>query len=430
MRQMGLTVWGMPVTVGNRSTQFASISRRHLLLARRVSLVASAGAIALLVVGSPFTQNKVLADQFTQQIQSLSAQANALSHAIASMNGASSAALGNALASAQAIANTQAKLGQAQTELDRANQNLANTTAQIQTVQSEYTADQSDLGQILKHVYELTDDGSVTAILVDSKSFIDAMDALTSADQVSARVKQLVTQIQGTREQLSQLQKQQIQDQQHANTLVSTLQSLAGQQQGEEIAYRQEASSLKGKAAASRRRRLLQLPPRLGKAPRESSTARFAPSRSVRSLTTIRGDSARGTSHRCATSTGVGTRGNGQPPPRRPGDLRAGRRESGASSSSDQVMATASSGTWRMSSRCRARTASPLTRRTCSVLALSISATSVRCTTSRRSSTRDRLRSAAPPRGQRSGPAAAADYHAGQCWIRSPRSDRGRLQAA
>ncbi len=219
------------------------------MLARRVSLVAAAGAIALLVVGSPFTQNKVLADQFTQQIQSLSAQANALSHAIASLNGASSAALGNALASAQAIADTQAKLGQAQTELDRANQNLANTTAQIQTVQTEYTADQSDLGQILKHVYELTDDGSVTAILVDSKSFIDAMDALTSADQVSARVKQLVTQIQGTREQLSQLQKQQIQDQQHANALVSTLQSLAGQQQGEEIAYRQEASSLKGKAA-------------------------------------------------------------------------------------------------------------------------------------------------------------------------------------
>ena len=157
--------------------------------------------------------------------------------------------MGNALASAQAIANTQAQLAQAQTELDHANQNLANTTVQIQTVQSEYTADQSDLGQILKHVYELTDDGSVTAILVDSKSFIDAMDALTSADQVSARVQQLVSQIHDTRERLSQLQKQQVQDQQHANTLVNTLQSLTGQQQGEEIAYKQEASSLKGKAA-------------------------------------------------------------------------------------------------------------------------------------------------------------------------------------
>jgi surface antigen len=220
-----------------------------LLLARRVSLVASAGAIALLVVGSPFSQGRALADQFTQQIQSLSAQASALSHAIASLSRASSADLGNALASEQAIANTQAKLAQAQLELDQANKSLANTTVQLQVVHSEYTAEQSNLGQILKHVYELTDDGSVTAILVDSKSFMDAMDALTSADHVSARVQQLVTQIQAKRDQLDRLQKQQEQDQVHANTLVASLQALAGQQHGEEVTYRQQASSLKGKAA-------------------------------------------------------------------------------------------------------------------------------------------------------------------------------------
>ena len=219
------------------------------MLARRVSLVASAGAIALLVAGSPFSQGNVLADQFTQQIQALSAQASALSHAIASLSTASSAALGNALASAQAIANTQAQLGQAQLELDQANKNLANTSAQLQIVHSEYTADQADLGQILKHVYELTDDGSVTAILVDSKSFIDAMDALTSADHVSTRVRQLVTQIQGKRDQLDRLQTQQQQDQQHANALVASLQTLAAQQASEELTYRQQASSLKGKAA-------------------------------------------------------------------------------------------------------------------------------------------------------------------------------------
>ena len=219
------------------------------MLARRVSLVASAGAIALLVVGSPFSQGRALADQFTQQIQSLSAQASALSHAIASLSRTSSADLGNALASEQAIANTQAKLAQAQLELDQANKNLANTTVQLQVVHSEYTAEQSNLAQILKHVYELTDDGSVTAILVDSKSFMDAMDALTSADHVSARVQQLVTQIQAKRDQLDGLQKQQEQDQVHANTLVASLQALAGQQHGEEVAYRQQASSLKGKAA-------------------------------------------------------------------------------------------------------------------------------------------------------------------------------------
>ena len=219
------------------------------MLARRVSLVASAGAIALLVVGSPFSQGRALADQFTQQIQSLSAQASALSHAIASLSRASSADLGNALASEQAIANTQAKLAQAQLELDQANKNLANTTVQLQVVHSEYTAEQSNLAQILKHIYELTDDGSVTAILVDSKSFMDAMDALTSADHVSARVQQLVTQIQAKRDQLDGLQKQQEQDQVHANTLVASLQALAGQQHGEEVTYRQQASSLKGKAA-------------------------------------------------------------------------------------------------------------------------------------------------------------------------------------
>jgi surface antigen len=220
-----------------------------LLLARRVSLAASAGAIALLVLGSPLGSDKVvLADQFTQQIQTLSAQASALSHAIASLSTASSTALGNALASDDAIAATQGRLAQAQLELDQANKNLANTSEQLQIVHGEYTADQGDLAQILVHVYELTDDGSVTAILVDSKSFIDAMDALTSADQVSARVQQLVTQIQGKRDQLDALQKQQQRNQQNANTLVDSLQTLSGQEKTEEVAYTQQASSLKGKA--------------------------------------------------------------------------------------------------------------------------------------------------------------------------------------
>ncbi len=219
------------------------------MLARRVSLVATAGAIALLVVGSPFSQGTVHADQFTQQIQALSAQANALSHAIASLRGASSTALGNALASEQAMANTQGQLAKAHLELDQANKNLANTTAQLKIVHVEYATDQVNLAHILVHVYELTDDGSVTAILVDSKSFTDAMDALSSADHVSARVQQLVTQIQGKRDQLDKLQKQQVLDQMHANALVASLQTLSGQQQTEEVAYRQQASSLTGRAA-------------------------------------------------------------------------------------------------------------------------------------------------------------------------------------
>ena len=218
------------------------------MLARRVTLAATAGAIALLLVGSPLGSDKVLADQFTQQIQTLSAQARALTNEIGSLSSASSNALGSALASQEAIGATQGRLAQAQQALDQANKNLASTSEQLQVVHGEYTADQGDLAQILVHVYELTDDGSVTAILVDSKSFMDAMDALTSADQVSARVQQLVTQIQGKRDQLDALQKQQEHDQQSANTLVNSLQSLAGQEQNEEVAYRQQASSLKGKA--------------------------------------------------------------------------------------------------------------------------------------------------------------------------------------
>ena len=110
---------------GPLASQFASISRRPLLLARRVSLAATAGAIALLVVGSPLGSDKVLADQFTQQIQTLSAQAGALTNAIASLSAASSSALGRALASEVGDRNTQGRLAQAQPALDQANKNLA-----------------------------------------------------------------------------------------------------------------------------------------------------------------------------------------------------------------------------------------------------------------------------------------------------------------
>ena len=214
-----------------------------------MSLVAASGAIALLVAGSPIGQRKVLADQFTQQIQSLSAQARALSQEIGSLGHASSAALGNALAYEQAIASTQVKLAQAQVELDQANRKLADTTRQLQVVRGQYTTDQANLAQILVRVYKLTADGTVAAILVNSKSFMDAMDTLTSADQVSARVRELVTQIHGQRDQLDALVTQQAHDQVRANALVDSLQALFGDQHTEEVAYRQQASTLKGKAA-------------------------------------------------------------------------------------------------------------------------------------------------------------------------------------
>jgi surface antigen len=219
------------------------------LLAGRVRLAAVAGAIAIVVVASPLSQVPVAADRFTQQIQSLSAQASALGQEIAALSHASSAALGSALATAQSISTTQSQLAQAQTQLDRANQNLADTTRQLQIVHGEFAMDQTDLAQLLVHVYELTYDGSITKILVDSKSIQDAMDTLTSVDQVSSRVQTLVTQIRSQRDQLASLQKQQTHDQQRADALVANLQTLAGQQQTEEVTYKQQASTLKGKAA-------------------------------------------------------------------------------------------------------------------------------------------------------------------------------------
>jgi surface antigen len=219
------------------------------LLAGRVRLAAASGVIALVVAGSPLTAVRVDADQFTHQLQTLSAQAHALSHEISSLGNASTTALNDALASEQAISNTQTKLAQAQLQLDRANQDLANTTRQLAIVHQQYTTDQSNLALLLVHVYELSDDGTVTQILVDSKSLQDAMDTLTSVDQVSSRVQTLVSQIRGQKDQLTRLDAQQTHDQQQADQLVASLQTLAGQEQTEEVSYRQQASSFKGKAA-------------------------------------------------------------------------------------------------------------------------------------------------------------------------------------
>lgn len=219
------------------------------MLAGRVRLAAASGVIALVVAGSPLTAVRVDADQFTHQIQVLSAQARALSHEIAALGSASSTALGNALASEQAINNTQTKLAEAQLQLDKANQDLANTTRELATVHAQFATDQSDLSQLLVHVYELTDDGTVTEILVNSKSLQDAMDTLTSVDQVSSRVDTLVTQIRAQRDQLTLLQTQQTHDQQQANQLVGSLQTLGGQEQTEEATYKQRATTFKGRAA-------------------------------------------------------------------------------------------------------------------------------------------------------------------------------------
>jgi surface antigen/predicted transcriptional regulator len=219
------------------------------LLVRRAGLVAASGAIALMVAGSPLGQVRVDADRFTQQIQTLAAQAASLSQEISSLSHASSAALGNALASEQAISTTQGELAQAELQLDRANQNLADTISQLAVVRADFAGDQHDLSQLLVHVYELSDDGTVTAVLVDSKSLQDAMDTLTSIDQVSTRVQTLVSQIHAQRDQLGSLQQQQTRDQATADQLVSSLQTLSAQERSEELSYSHQASTLKGRAA-------------------------------------------------------------------------------------------------------------------------------------------------------------------------------------
>jgi len=206
-------------------------------------------AAVILVVAAPLTPTQVSADLFDQQIAALQAQANALSREIASLQHQSSSALSEVLSLQQDLDTTQNQLATANDQLDAVNQRLATTIHNQQVTQGVLATDQAQLSRLLVAMYESGGTASATAALVNSRSFIDAIETLTSLGQVSDRMQTLVTDVHTKQQQLVTLAAAQRNEQAQANDVVSTLQTLAGRQSTEETAYNQEAHSLSGRAA-------------------------------------------------------------------------------------------------------------------------------------------------------------------------------------
>ena len=195
-------------------------------------------------------QKRVSADQFDQQIAALQTQVSSLNQQIATLQQQSASATAQAVAAQQSLAATQTKLSTARTQLDVVNQELAATTANLQSTEAQLAYDRGKLSRLLVNMYELDSSGSVATALVDSKSFVDAIDTLTSISQVSDSVRRLVDDVHTQEQQLTALRAAQQAQQQQAAGLVTTLQTLAAQQAGEQQQFEQQAGALSGQAAA------------------------------------------------------------------------------------------------------------------------------------------------------------------------------------
>jgi len=206
-------------------------------------------AAVLLVIAAPLVPTQASADLFNQQIAALEAQANALASEIGSLEHQSSSALSQVLSLQQGLDTTQNQLANADQQLNTINQRLATTNQNQQIAQGVLASDQRQLSRLLVAMYESGGTASATAALVDSGSFVDAIDTLTSLGQVSNRMQTLVTDVNTRQRQLVTLAGDQRREQTQANTVVSTLQTLAGRQSTEETAYNVEAHSLSGRAA-------------------------------------------------------------------------------------------------------------------------------------------------------------------------------------
>ena len=206
-------------------------------------------AAALVVVAAPLIPTQASADLFNQQIAALQAQANALGREIAALQHQSSSALSQVLSLQQGLDTTQGQLATAQQQLDADNQRLASTNHNLQVAQGVLASDQRQLSRLLVAMYESGGTASATAALVDSGSFVDAIDTLTSLGQVSDHMRSLVSDVHSKQQQLVTLAAQQRREQAQANTVVSTLETLAARQSTEETAYNVEAHSLSGRAA-------------------------------------------------------------------------------------------------------------------------------------------------------------------------------------
>lgn len=206
--------------------------------------------MVLLSTVLPLSQTGARADGLDQQIASLQAQADTLAQQIGQAEQQSSTASEQAAAVAQALMQTQAQTASAQQHLDAVNAALQQTTTQLQETQAQLAADRQQLGQLVVNMYQIRANGSVTRALVDSRSFVDAVTMITSVNQVSDRVKALVTDVQQREQQLAALQAQQQSEYQQATQAVATLQGLAAQQSAQQQLLQQQAGALSGQAAA------------------------------------------------------------------------------------------------------------------------------------------------------------------------------------
>ncbi len=219
------------------------------LLARRVSLAASAGAIALLVAGSPIGQKNVSRRSVHAAAAVTFGAGKGIEPEITLVQPRQLGRTRECSASEQAMAAHKRIWRLAQLQLDAANKNLANTTAQLQVVQGQYSTDR---GELLRFSSASTNHRGWIgdAILVDSKSFQDAMDALTSADQVSARCSSWSARSKGSATNWTHCTPNRRTTSSGEPARRQPAVALAGEQHTEESSYRQQASSLQGKAAS------------------------------------------------------------------------------------------------------------------------------------------------------------------------------------
>ena len=216
---------------------------------RRLLLLCSFGAsLALLLVSPPWS--RASADQYSRRIAALQAQAFSLETQLTSLNQQGSYAVSQAAALQQQLDATTTALATAQIQLNSANERLATVTTELATTETTLEQDRAELASLVDGMYRMQGQGTVIAALIDSKSFVDAVDVMTTLGQVSGQMRTLVSSVHQKEQQLVSLRAARLADFNTATQLVSSLKTLSAQQQGERSAYQSLASALNSQATS------------------------------------------------------------------------------------------------------------------------------------------------------------------------------------
>jgi surface antigen len=215
---------------------------------RRPLLLLSAVIAGTLGAAVSLTMSPAAADQYSVKITALESKATALQQRIMALEQQGATDVAKAATLQQSLASTQSSLTTAQVQFNQANAQLAATTGELTATQTELTSDRSELSRLLVGIYRLQGNGTVAAALIDSKSFLDAIDVVTSLHQVSSKVRELVVSMHQKEQLLAALRDRQDAEFEQANQLVTTLQSLDSQQSSQQAALQSQASHLSGSA--------------------------------------------------------------------------------------------------------------------------------------------------------------------------------------